>query len=214
MALTTFLQGTQKHCKCLQTYLSLKSTPEITVASRLAKAIVNGRTFLNPIKTFLWANHESELFKCYKMHCLDIFKNSLIINLEFCLGLRSCFKDKPQVLTALLPGVMFSVFLASRSHTLWKYPYQTGPRTGRTLQQSREIDWGDVFNFGDAQVIAGYVLGCISATFYVCAQIPQIIKNVRLIVKLYNYYNYILLIFFSLGDVLLTVCLQYCSYWP
>lgn len=70
------------------------------------------------------------------------------------------------------------MFLASRGPALWTHPYHIKSRTGRTLQQSREIDWGDVFDLGDAQVVAGYVLGCISAAFYVFAQIPQIIKNV------------------------------------
>ncbi|XP_064384142.1 uncharacterized protein LOC135333159 [Halichondria panicea] len=94
-------------------------------------------------------------------------------------GLRSFFKDKPQVLAGLLPGVVCGLLLASQGPSLWTHSYQTPPRTGRILQQSREIDWEDIFDFDDAKSVAGYVLGCISAAFYVFAQIPQIIKNCR-----------------------------------
>ncbi len=96
------------------------------------------------------------------------------------LGLRSFLKDKPQVLAGILPGVVCGLFLASQGPSLWSHSYQTPPRTGRTLQQSREINWGDVFDFNDARSIVGYVLGCISAAFYVFAQIPQIIRNVSI----------------------------------
>ena len=81
------------------------------------------------------------------------------------------------MLAGILPGVVCGLFLASQGPSL---SYQTPPRTGRTLQQSRDIGWEDVFDFDDARSIAGYVLGCISAAFYVFAQIPQIIRNVSI----------------------------------
>ena len=95
-----------------------------------------------------------------------------------CAGLRSCYKDKPQVLAGILPGVVCGLLLASQGPSLWSHSYQTPPRTGRTLQQSRDIDWEDVINFADPRDVAGYVLGCISAAFYFFSRVPQIIKNV------------------------------------
>ena len=47
------------------------------------------------------------------------------------------------------------------------------------------FDIKSVINLKDPKDLAGYILGCISALFYVASRVPQIVKNVRecLIVK-------------------------------
>ncbi len=94
------------------------------------------------------------------------------------------------------------LLLASQGPSLWTHSYQTPPRTGRILQQSREIDWEDIFDFDDAKSVAGYVLGCISAAFYVFAQIPQIIKNVSIIVYKCNLQSNFVVIIYAVQTML------------
>lgn len=79
-------------------------------------------------------------------------------------------------MAALLPGVMFSVFLVSHGPSLWSRPYHTEPRSGRTLKSDDNFEY--VVDVNDPQAVAGYVLGCISAIFYVMSRVPQIVKNV------------------------------------
>lgn len=98
----------------------------------------------------------------------------------FISGLGSCLKDKPgpQALALFLPGVALGLLLFSKSPGLQDFSYQTNPWSARTLKQNRDIDFDDVINFNDPKDVAGYVLGCVSATFYCLSRLPQIIKNV------------------------------------
>ena len=52
-------------------------------------------------------------------------------------------------------------------------PYQVGSRPGRTLMQDDVV-----VDLEDPSDIIGYILGCVSAMFYVMSRVPQIIKNV------------------------------------
>ncbi len=108
----------------------------------------------------------------------DLTKCALFLHNKH-VGLWNCCKLKKRshsVLGALLPGVMFSVFVASHSPTLWTHPYQMKPRTGRTLKSD---DYQYVVDVNDPEAVVGYVLGCISAIFYIMSRVPQIVKNVR-----------------------------------
>ena len=86
------------------------------------------------------------------------------------------------MLAILLPGMFFTLLLStSRGPHIWNRddPYQVVSRVGRTLmQEDSVIDLEDPFN------VIGYILGCISATFYVMSRVPQIIKNVSTIILL------------------------------
>ena len=80
------------------------------------------------------------------------------------------------VLSLLLPVLVSSVFLATGAPYLAHYQSRhTSVKVGRTLLWDKRIIDPD-----DKLYVAGYIIGVVSAGFYVIARVPQIIKNVSL----------------------------------
>ena len=80
------------------------------------------------------------------------------------------------VLSLLLPVLVSSVFLATGAPYLAHYQsHHTSMKVGRTLLWDKRIIDPD-----DKLYVAGYIIGVVSAGFYVIARVPQIIKNVSL----------------------------------
>lgn len=81
------------------------------------------------------------------------------------------------VLSLLLPVLVSSVFLAAGAPYLTLYQsqqlYHTPAKAGRTLLWDKRIIDPD-----DKLYVAGYIIGVVSAGFYVIARVPQIVKNV------------------------------------
>ena len=84
------------------------------------------------------------------------------------------------VLSLLLPLLVSSVFLATVAPYLTLYQsqqlYHTPAKAGRTLLWDKRIIDPD-----DKLYVAGYIIGVVSAGFYVIARVPQILKNVNLL---------------------------------
>ena len=83
------------------------------------------------------------------------------------------------VLSLLLPVLVSSVFLAVGAPYLTLYQskqlYHTPGKAGRTLLWDKRIIDPD-----DKLYVAGYIIGVVSAGFYIIARVPQIVKNVSL----------------------------------
>ena len=85
-------------------------------------------------------------------------------------------RGKSVVLSLLLPVLVSSVFLATGAPYLAHYQSRhTSVKVGRTLLWDKRIIDPD-----NKLYVAGYIIGVVSAGFYVIARVPQIIKNVSL----------------------------------
>lgn len=90
-------------------------------------------------------------------------------------GLANCCKCKREAtIMILLPGIMCTLLLATGPSHLWpSSSYETEQRhIGRTLLYHKETKVVD-----GTQDLIGYIIGWLSAVFYVCSRMPQIIKN-------------------------------------
>ena len=89
-----------------------------------------------------------------------------------------CFKCRQSVsvLAVLVPGLAVSslMLLRSREQVAMTNPYH---RAGRTLLSTTDSE-PPIIDVHDTEFLIGYVLGCVSAAFYVGSRLPQIFKNV------------------------------------
>ena len=113
------------------------------------------------------------------------------------LGLINMLWPNKSVAAIFLPGLVCTMFLASWPHIQsGSLSYSLGgSRSGRVLLELQDkkppinvhvreytaLNNASIclqFFFQDPKDIIGYVLGCVSATFYLGSRLPQIIRNV------------------------------------